>query len=272
MTSKTRNMCYDIAYSITLESLEDYFGNIVIDDPQIEMDLDLSLHILAQSFSKNVVVINEDNVLKAKRFEWGIIADYMDTPEKIKKMRSMMCNAQSEKVLCDRRSYWHRIRHQRCLIPVKGIYEHREVKGWKNKVPYFVTLKNRDIFCIPGLYHYAPVPNVETGEVRGTYTLLTRSANSLMQQIHNGGPNAFRMPLFLPKELEMKWLDPNLNDGQISEILGFEMPSDALEYRTVYTIRSTKQRPDNGLKIDPFEWQNLPPLRDDNGQIQKELF
>ena len=56
----------------------------------------------------------------------------------------------------------------------------------------------------------------ETGEVRGMFTLITRAANPLMRQIHNSGDNAFRMPLFLPKEMELEWLRPDLTDTDIA--------------------------------------------------------
>jgi putative SOS response-associated peptidase YedK len=39
---------------------------------------------------------------------------------------------------------------------------------------------------------------------------MTRAANSVMRQLHNDDDNAFRMPLFLSKELETEWLDPTL--------------------------------------------------------------
>ena len=123
------------------------------------------------------------------------------------------------------------------------------------------------MFCIPGLYHYPMRADVETGEITGTYTLITRPANSLMEKIHNSGDQAFRMPLFLPKEKEMEWLSPMLSDEGIKSILQFEMPSDQLEYFPVYTIRTTKERPDGLSKIDRYEWQNLPPLGHDNAQI-----
>ncbi len=105
-----------------------------------------------------------------KHFEWGIIAEYMDTPEKIKAMRKSMVNARSEKILDDIRSFWHRIRKTRCLIPVTGIYEHREIKGWKNKVPYHIRLKDPPyVFVCPGLYHFntRTPSNPETGENAG---------------------------------------------------------------------------------------------------------
>ena len=265
-------MCYDISYRITLQSIEDYFGDIEI-DAQLDIDFDVSIHILAQAYKKHPIVIFENGKYKLKAFEWGVIANYMDSPEKIKKMRNSMCNARSEKIIGDKKSYWHRIRNKRCLIPVNGIYEHREIKGWKNKVPYYVQLKDRNMFCIPGLYAYPDRPsNIETGEVHGTFTLITREANAVMKQIHNSGDQAFRMPLFLPKELELKWLQPGLSDEEITEILNFEMPSESLDYNPVYTIRSTKPRPDEKTKTDRYDWPNLPPLGQDDGEIQKALF
>lgn len=264
-------MCYDISYKITLDSIEEYFGEIE-QDAQLDIDFETSIHVLAQSHRPYPIILFEDGKYKVKPFEWGVIAEYMNTPEKVKKMRSSMCNARSEKILGDKKSYWHRIRKKRCLIPVNGIFEHREIKGWKNKVPYYIQLKERNMFCIPGLYQYSNIPDVETGEIKGTFTLITRGANTVMKQIHNSGDQAFRMPLFLPKELELKWLQPGLTDEDIQSILDFEMPSESLDYRPVFTIRTTKPRPDLGTKLDPFDWPNLPPLGNDESEIQKTLF
>lgn len=262
-------MCYDISFSTTIEMVTDYIPDLVV-DPQIGIDYDRMAHAQAQAFRKYPVALQEDGRKKLKSFEWGIIADYMDTPEKIKKMRTSMCNARSEKLIGDRKSIWHRLRKKRCLIPVTGIFEHREVKGFKNKIPYHVRLKERPLFCIPGLYHYPNKADVETGEITGTFTLVTRAANGLMAQIHNSGDQAFRMPLFLPKEMEMQWLEPSLTDEQIQALLDFEMPSEALDYEPVYTIRTTKERPDGMGKLDRYNWPGLPPLGVDN--IEQTLF
>jgi len=53
---------------------------------------------------------------------------------------------------------------------------------------------------------------------------------------------------------------PDLSDEEIDEILKYEMPSENLEYWPVYTIRSPKPRPDSKIKIEMYEWENLPPL------------
>ena len=256
-------MCYDISFATRYELITQYVPDLIV-DPQIGIDYDAIIHTQAQAYRKYPVIIMQEGRYHLKPFEWGIIADYMTTPEKIKAMRNAMCNARSEKIIGDKKSIWRRLRQQRCLIPVTGIMEHREIRGWKNKVPYHVWLKDRNIFCIPGLYHYSTNwADKETGEIVGTYTLVTRAANSLMMQIHNSGDQAFRMPLFLPKELELKWLEPDLTDEEIQQILDYEMPSEMLQYETVWTIRSQKERPDNKGKLDAFEWPNLPPLGED---------
>jgi putative SOS response-associated peptidase YedK len=266
-------MCLDIAFYSALELIDDYFPGLV-HDAEIHFDLDTSVHFLALGHNRYPVITFENGKYHRKYFEWGIIAEFMDSPEKIKAMRKSMVNARSEKILDDKRSFWHRIRNQRCLIPVTGIYEHREIKGWKNKVPYHVQLRNRPIFCIPGLYHFnTRLPSdPETGEMRGMFTLITRDGNEVMRQIHNGGNNAFRMPLFLPKELELKWLNPNLDDRELAAILKYEMPSDQIIYNPVYSIRGRTPRPDGKPKNAYFEFPNLPPLGQDDGNLQKLLF
>ena len=87
----------------------------MVEDPQLSFDFDAAAHVLAQAHQPYPVIIKEDDVKKLTAMEWGVIADYMTTPEKIKQSRQWMCNAQSEKVLDDPKSFWKRIRKRRCL-------------------------------------------------------------------------------------------------------------------------------------------------------------
>lgn len=255
-------MCYDISFSTRYELISKYVPDLIV-DPQITFDYDTSVHVVAQSYMKKPIIYKEDGKYYMKEFEWGVIADYMKTPEEIKKHRNWMVNATSEKILGDKKSYWRRIRKNRCIIPVEAFFEHREVKGMKKKIPYAIRLKDRPVFGLLGLYAYAPIPNVETGEVRGTFTVITRKANSVMAKIHNGGPNAGRMPLMVPYDMELKWLEDDLSDEELQQILDFEMPSEELEHHTVCTLRTTVPRPDGKGKLEPFAWPDLPPLGDD---------
>jgi putative SOS response-associated peptidase YedK len=173
-----------------------------------------------------------------------------------------MLNARSERILEDTKSYWYKIRNRRCLIPLNGFYEHRAVKGFKNKIPYFITLKSQAMFFLPGLYSVSEIVDKETGELVKvwSYTLITRNANSVMKQIHNDGDNKWRMPLMLPFELSKQWVEEELSVEQYKAILNFEMPSQELNYIPVYTIRSPKLRPDDKAKNEFYEWENLPEL------------
>ena len=266
-------MCHDISFSAnSIELITDYIPNITIDG-QVDLDFPSSIHFLAQAHRKQPIILFEDGQYKLKMFEWGLITDYMNSPEKIKQYRSSMVNARSEKMF-DKTSVWYRLRKQRCLVPVTGIYEHRKIKGWKNKVPYHVKLSNRNLFFLPGFYNYAPIPECETGELKGTFTFLTRTANELMKMIHNDGNNKHRMPLFMQPEMAINWVNENLSDEELKQMIEFEIPSEELEAYPVFSIRATKERPDYKFKNEPFTWEGLPELGNDdpNIKLQNTIF
>jgi putative SOS response-associated peptidase YedK len=245
-------MCYDMSFFSNIKLISDYL-NI---KPAPSLDFEPTYHKVAQSFARWPVVVNEDGY-KIKLFEWGVIADYMNTPEKIKEYRTSMANARSEKIVNDKRSVWHRIRRNRCLVFTTGFYEHRDIGG-KKKLPYFIKVKDEQVFCFAGLYNYSPLPDPDTGEAIGTFTVITRSANPLMARIHNAGPNSHRMPLILSRELALKWLDENLTDQEIEKILAFEFPENKLDAWPVNTIRTRKE--DNESVIEKLAEGTYPGL------------
>lgn len=224
-----------MSFFSNIKLISDYLGI----KPGETLRFEPTYHKVAQSFPSWPVVIREDGEYKIKLFEWGVIADYMNTPEKIKDYRMSMANARSEKILSDKRSVWHRLRQQRCMVFTTGFFEHRDI-GAKKKLPYFIRVKEEKVFCFAGLYNYSPLPDAETGEATGTFAIITRPANPLLAKIHNAGPNSHRMPLILNKELALKWLEKNLTDKEMEEILGFEFPENKLEAWPVHTIRTSK--------------------------------
>lgn len=256
-------MCYDVSFTVDVKQLSDYFPDLVLDD-QFSINFDTSVHIMGHAYGEHPIIYQnrEDGRLHCKLMEWGCIPYYVKEESLFKKMRPTMLNARSERILEDTKSYWYKIRNRRCLMPVTGIYEHREVKGWKKKVPYLVGLKEQPMFFIPGLYSVTELPDKETGEMikKCTYTIITRAANDVMKMIHNGGENKWRMPLFLTLEMSKKWVEEDLSPEDYKTILDFEMPSEALNFYTVDTIRSAKTRADDKAKNEPFEWKNLPEL------------
>ncbi len=245
-------MCYDMSFFSNIKLISDYLG--IHTKERIEFEP--TWHRVAQSFELWPVVINEEGY-KIRLFEWGLIADYMNTPEKIKEYRASMANARSEKIIADKRSVWHRIRHQRCLVFTTGFFEHYDA-GLKKKVPFFIHLKNEPVFCFAGLYNYSPIPDPETGEAIGTFAIVTRPGNRLLTTIHNSGPNSNRMPLILTKELAQQWLEPELTDEALAVILDFEFPDLRMEAWPVNTIRTRKA--DDETVIEKKEYENLPEL------------
>lgn len=264
-------MCHDISYSATsIELITDYLPDLIYDH-QTVFDFSTAIHVLAQAFRKYPIIINgEDGNPHLKYFEWGIIADFMNSPERIKQYRSSMVNARSEKLLNDRRSVWYKLKNKRCLIPITGFFEHREIIGWKNKVPYHINLANKKFFFLLGVYNYSPVPEFETGEIKGTFSILTLPSNEIMSQIHNHGPNKNRMPVLHQPQDAVKWIHPDMDEATIKFMINYQIPSDQIEYCPVFSIRTTKPRPDGKGKADPFNWEGLPQLGYDDSR--KQLF
>jgi putative SOS response-associated peptidase YedK len=249
-------MCYDISFNASIELVTDYLPDIVV-DPQLDINYEISVHVEAQANKPYPILVRYKDKMHLAPFFWGIHARGENMPS--------VWNAQSERIL-EPSSYWYKIRHNRCLIPLTGIFEHREIKGWKKKVPYHIWQKDRTIFCVPGLYDE---PSQHSSGLH-TFTLITREANSLLRLIHNAGGDAFRMPLFLSRELELLWLKEGLTDAEMRQLFSFVIPPEELEYDTVYTIRTHKERPDGKRKLEHYTWENLPPLGRDTNAL--ELF
>jgi putative SOS response-associated peptidase YedK len=258
-------MCYDISFTAKLKELPNYFPEIV-DSPQLELEFEHD-HIIAHRYPEYPIVrrTSDDKVIM-QEMEWGVIPFYVKDEKSFIRQRASMLNARSERILDDPKSVWYKIKNRRCLIPVSGIFEHRGIVGWKNKVPYFITLKDQPMFFLPGLYATADLPDLETGEVvkRYTFTLITRPANLLLKNIHNDGDHRYRMPLFLSLELSKKWIEAELPETEYREIQNYEMPPDNMNYIPVWTIRSPKARPDGKLKTEFWEWKDLPALGEKN--------
>ena len=255
-------MCYDISFTVNMRQLSDYFPDLIFDE-QIEMTFQ-PVHIVGHNYGNHPIIYRnrEDEKLHCRLMEWGCIPFYVKDEEAFKKQRATMLNARSERIVEDNKSYWYKIRNRRCLIPMTGFYEHREVKGLKKKIPNFIGLTDQETFFLPGLYSVTELPNKETGEVekRFTFTLITRAANKLMEQIHNAGTNKHRMPLMLSFELSKKWITEELNEEDYKAIVAYEMPVENMNYKTVYSIRTTEERPDEKAKNEYYKWEDVPEL------------
>lgn len=68
------------------------------------------------------------------------------------------------------------------------------------------------------------------------------------------------MPLFLTPEMEQAWVLDDLGDDDMDEFFHFEMPSDAIAHRPVYSIRSRKPKPEGVIADAYYDWGKKLPL------------
>jgi len=118
-------------------------------------------------------------------------------------------NAMSETV-AEKPAFREAIRKRRCLIPADGFYEWQKLSA-KEKQPYNFGLQDGSIFSFAGLWERWKDPS---GSHLESCTVLTTSANALLQDVHD------RMPGILTPEDYDSWLDPGTTDpDRIKDLL-----------------------------------------------------
>jgi putative SOS response-associated peptidase YedK len=204
-------MCFTVAIvkQGKLTTAEEYYTSLPPVKKQTVILSELPYHHLISGFSHpSLSVIKEDGLFQ---FEWGLIPSWVKDTETANDIRSKTLNAVGETVF-EKPSFRKSIVSRRCLFPVSGFYEWREIKGVK--YPYYIQLRETDYFSLGSLYD--TWINRESGEIRNTFSIITNPANPLMEKIHNLKK---RMPLILSPEDEMKWLDSSLKTEQIKKLI-----------------------------------------------------
>lgn len=101
------------------------------------------------------------------------------------------------------------IREQRCLVVANAFMEGSKLE--KLAKPYLCYLRNRERFCMAGIYDV--FIDKETGEETHSFAIITTVANELMQKIGH-----HRSPVILEQADEMKWLQ-STNLSEITAML-----------------------------------------------------
>jgi putative SOS response-associated peptidase YedK len=134
--------------------------------------------------SQPIIVIANEGEKKVIQCRWGFIPHWAKDPS----IGHKMINARAETV-AEKPAFRDAFKKHRCLIPSDGFFEWRKEKG--GKVPLFIHLKNGHPFSFAGLYSTWSSPE---GEQLSTCTIITTTANKLLEPIHD------RMPAIIPKE------------------------------------------------------------------------
>ena len=132
-----------------------------------------------------------------------------------------MFNARSETVF-EKRSFSQAARYQRCVIPASGFYEWRDTPI--GKMPTLFTPTTAPIFSFAGLWSSWSDP---AGNLIYTATILTTSANPIMQPFHH------RMPVLLDSVGINRWLSLSISDPASLKPLFQSAPCENLSLRAV---------------------------------------
>lgn len=143
--------------------------------------------------------------------QWGLVPYWAKDADVANDIRTKTLNAMGETVF-EKPSFKGSILAKRCLLPVNGFFEWRELN--KVKYPYFVRLKDNELFSLGCIY--ATWADRQTGEVRDTFSIITTPANPLMEKIHNLKK---RMPLIIAQQDEAAWADPKLSTENIRKLI-----------------------------------------------------
>lgn len=199
-------MCYTIEINLTREEIEKRFGSKFKNEEEYTRGKKVSAFSLPA-----LPVICSDNPDEVKIMTWGLIPSWIKDEENANSIRRKTFNARCE-TLDKKPSFRNSFKFKRCMVLVNGFYEWQHTG--REKIPYFIKLKDVNSFALAGLFDNWY--NKNTGEKVNTFTVITTKANPMMEIIHN---TQKRMPAILTPLNEKDWLNPAYKDNRLSDFL-----------------------------------------------------
>jgi putative SOS response-associated peptidase YedK len=145
------------------------------------------------------VITRSENVNQLELMRWGLIPHW----SKDSNIGYKMINARAETLL-EKPSFKHPFKNNRCLIPISGFYEWKRFDE-KHKTPFFIHFKDQAIISLAGIFENWINPI--TQEKIKSFSIITTSANSQMEKIHD------RMPIMLDEKDENKYLEGSFEEA-----------------------------------------------------------
>ena len=237
-------MCYNISAKSSKETIEKRFK------AKITEGVNVTPHFYLSGFNHpKTAIISSVQPTVIQNYQWGLIPSFCNSTKDAKDMMTKTLNAKSETIFA-LPSFKHSIMEKRCLILVDGFYEWRTIG--KQKYPYYIYTNDNEPFAFGGIYN--DWVNKETGEIINTFSIITTEANPLMAKIHN---LKLRMPLMLSKETEQNWLNPNLNETQINELMK-PLNENLMEAHTISKLITNQRENPDKIEVQlPYEYPEL---------------
>jgi putative SOS response-associated peptidase YedK len=219
-------MCYNLAAKQRIKALQEKYG--------VKFDEELARHGYYQvsGFSHpHLPVLSQQNSGTFESMQWGLIPSWATTEEKAWELSNMALNAKAETIF-EKQMFRNCIIRKRCILPVDGFYEWREVA--QRKYPYYIYPKDETLFTFGCIYDTWINPG--TGEIINSFSIITTEANGVMSMIHNSKK---RMPLILSDSDWKKWIDTATTQKELKELLK-PSANEILAYRTISKDISNK--------------------------------
>lgn len=169
---------------------------------EIQCDLKPRYNIAPSQMVACVRNAPESGYRECVLLKWGLIPSWAKDPT----IGNKMINARAETV-AEKPSYRKAFQHQRCLVLADGFYEWK--REGKAKQPYYIRFKDSRPFAFAGLWESWKDKTKSDGPEIDSCTIITTSANGLMEPIHH------RMPVILDEEKCEVWLDPENQDPAV---------------------------------------------------------
>jgi len=253
-------MCYHISFEVKLESITDYFPDIIIDS-QLDVNYPTAAYINGFDHGMQQVMLRgrKDSKRHLALMMWGFLPNNVRNFEEADRFWNgykddngrwnkgfITLNAVGEE-LFDKSLYKDAALNRRCIVFADGFYEwhHYYPMGKKGqtlktptKYPHHIFLKDNPVPFVPmaGIWNPWKHEEVdkETGEIETivtpTFAIVTSKANELMAKIHN---SKLRMPNILTPELAEEWLQDGLTENRITEIASYQYPAQKMSAFTI---------------------------------------
>ncbi len=194
------------------------------------------------------VAVSKDGQRQLGSFHWGLVPSWA----KDISVGNRMINLRADTVK-GKPTFRKNLAKRRCIIPVDGFYEWKDMGKGRKKQPFFIRARDGTALALAGLWEAwrdKDAPEDDPDAWLRTCTIVTTEPNKLLAPIHN------RMPVVLPPEAWDTWLDRDNTDADELGALLKPAPDDLLELFPVSTAVNSVGN-DSGELVLPLEGHEL---------------
>ena len=224
--------------------------NPLYPEPRVEHNY----HISGFQHSLVPVIHVIDCKIQVEPMYWGLIPHWSKDFELAYKHWNNTINARSE-TMFEKPSYRGPSKYRRGIISVNSFFEHHHLN--KQTYPFNIRLKDGEAMTVAVIWD--EWTDVDSGEIKQTFSVVTVDGNELLSTIHNNpkldGP---RMPLILSDEQADTWLGLGDEEHTKDKILGICMPfRGKLQAIPVRKIRGKEAVGNVPQAIERFDYPEL---------------